>query len=72
MVLMNKLQFHLVKRKTSVHFLFWNIYFLYGWCFAKIAPISNIEIMKKGAHLNFSMGVIVHRYASAQLISVLH
>jgi len=32
--------------------------------FVKIVPISNIEIIRKGAHLNFAMGATLHRYAT--------
>jgi len=51
--------------KTKINFLFKNIYFLHGLSFTKILPISKIYINKKCAHLNFDMGAILHRYATA-------
>jgi len=30
----------------------------------KIVPISDIQIMRKGADLNYAMGAILHRYAT--------
>ena len=39
MVLMNKLQFQLPNAKINTPFLFWNIYFLHGWCYPKISPM---------------------------------
>ena len=41
-----------------------HFYFLHDWRFAKIAPISNIEIVKKGAYSNFATGAILHRYVT--------
>jgi len=65
MVLMNKLQFHLLKAKIKIYFLFSNIYFLHGLCFAKIVPILRILIMNKGAHSNFALDAILHKHATA-------
>ena len=39
-------------------------YFLYGLSFVKIVSIFNIQIVIKGAHLNFAMGATLHRYAA--------
>jgi len=38
--------------------------FLYGLSFVKNVPIFNIQIIIKGAHLNFAMGATLHRYAT--------
>jgi len=38
--------------------------FLYGLSFVKIVSIFNIQIVIKGAHLNFAMGATLHRYAA--------
>ena len=40
------------------------MYFLYGLSFVKIVPIFNIQIIGKGAHLNFVIGATLHRYAT--------
>jgi len=53
------------KGKISIHFLFRNIHLLHSLSFEKIVPISNIYIIKKGAHINFAMGAILDRYATA-------
>jgi len=37
----------------------------------KIVHIFNIKIVEKGAHLNFAMGAIFHRYATVHVSLVL-
>jgi len=51
---------------TNYHkyFPFWHIYFIHGLSFVKFVRISNIDIIRKGAHLNFVMGATLHRYAT--------
>ena len=61
---MNNLLFYLLKAQVNILCLFWTIYFLHGLCFATIVPISKIEIIRKGAHLNFATGAILPRYAT--------
>jgi len=50
-------------KNKNEYFPFQNIYFLHGLSFVKIVPISNTYILRKGAHLNFAMSTILHRYA---------
>jgi len=67
MVLMDNLYFICWKVKSknkNKYFPFKNIYFLHSSTFVKIVPISKIEIITKGAHLNSAMGAILHRYAT--------
>jgi len=40
---------------------------MHGSSFVKIVPISNIEIIRKVAHLNFAMGATLHRHATGQI-----
>jgi len=58
------------KAKTNTYFLFQSNYIPRGLSFVKIVPISNISIIKKGAHLNFAMGTIFHRYETGFLESL--
>jgi len=53
-----------IKSKRNIHFLFWNVHLLQRLSFEKLVPTLNIQITKKGAHLNFAMGAILHRYAT--------
>ena len=40
---------------------------MHGSSFIKIVPVSNIYIIRKGAHSNFAMGATLHRYATAEV-----
>jgi len=48
-----------------------NIYFLHDLSFVRIEPISNVQIIKKGAYLKFAMGAIFHRYATGHMNFIL-
>ena len=37
------------------------LYILHDLSFVNIVPTPNIKIIRKGAHLNFAMGAILHR-----------
>jgi len=61
MVFMDKLYFicwTVQSKNQHKYFPFENIYFLHGLTFVKIVPICKIQIIRKGAHLNFAMGAI--------------
>jgi len=49
---------------------FQKVYLLHSLAFVKIVPTSNLQIIRKGAHLNFAMGATLHRYASGDKILI--
>jgi len=56
---MDNLYFIWWKAKINAkYFPFWNIYFLHALCLVEIVPVSNMKIIRKGAHLNFAIGAI--------------
>jgi len=48
------------------------MYFLHGLSFVKLVPTSNLQIIRKGAHLNFAMGATLLRYATGVQTCVSH
>jgi len=66
MVLMDNSYFIYWKGATNKKYIFSVLKHFLSWSFVKIVAIFGIEIIKKGAHLHFAMGSILHRYATDQ------